>query len=75
MDYAIKFSKVDSKVVKELYQKLNEYGLKPQTIIQIINIMPRTSDELKVILIEEDKFFSEEEVSRIIDLLNNYSIE
>ena len=53
LDYAIKFSKVDSKVVKELYQKLNEYGLKPQTIIQIINIMPRTSDELKVILIED----------------------
>ena len=73
LDYLRKFSKVDYESAKTLIKELIEkFGLSRITAIQVVNIMPESVEELRVILGIEKREFREEELNEILQLLNQY---
>ena len=75
MDYLTKFSKVESKDAKKLHKVLSKkFKLKPKEIIQIINCMPQSIEELRVILSVKGKVILSNELQAILEEINNYKI-
>jgi len=74
IDYLRKFSKIPANKAKELIEKLmRKFGLVRTTAIQIVNIMPDTVEELRVILgLLEKREFGEEELNEMLDLIKSY---
>ncbi len=72
LDYLRKFSKVSPDKAKELMSELmKRFGLARLTAIQIVDIMPQTAEELKVLLGAEKREFSDEDVEEILNLLRS----
>ncbi|MFB6469801.1 MAG: RNA polymerase Rpb4 [Vulcanisaeta sp. AZ3] len=70
LDYLRKFSKVDPDKAKELVLELmKKFGLTRLTAIQIVNIMPQTVDELRMLLSTERREFSDNDIEEMINLL------
>ncbi len=73
MDYLGKFSKVASsdearRLVNEL---VSRFGLVKTTAIQLVNIMPETAEELRVVLeLLERREFSQEELEEMVRLMD-----
>lgn len=74
LDYLRKFSKIDSEKAKKLMEELmKKFGLARLTAIQIVDLMPKTADELKVILGMEKREFKDQDVDAILELLKEVS--
>ncbi len=73
LDYLRKFSKVDPDKARELISELmKRFGLARLTAIQIVDLMPQTADELRVLLGgAEKREFSDKDVEEILNLLKN----
>ncbi|HIC98537.1 MAG TPA: hypothetical protein EYP08_02450 [Pyrodictiaceae archaeon] len=72
MTYLSAFTKCDPNVAKQVYEKLrNDFGLKDITASMIVSLVPRTIDEIRVMLDFEDKLFETEELKKIVELLKN----
>ncbi|MGC8544262.1 MAG: RNA polymerase Rpb4 [Vulcanisaeta sp.] len=70
LDYLRKFSKVDPERAKELISELmKRFGLAKLTAIQIINLMPQTGDELRILLGTEKREFSDQDIEEMLNLL------
>ncbi len=70
LDYLRRFLKVDPERVRDLILELmKRFGLAKLTAIQIINIMPQTVDELRILLGSEKREFSDQDIEGILDLL------
>jgi len=71
LNYLIKFSKckpdIAAKVVSELCEK---FGLKRETSVMIVNILPSTIDELRTIVSIEEKAFTTEELNEILKIIS-----
>ncbi|MEM4816150.1 MAG: DNA-directed RNA polymerase subunit F, partial [Desulfurococcaceae archaeon] len=67
MRYLSKFSKLESETARALKSKLEKYGLKKETITMIINICPKTIEELHSILEIEKKIYEKEVLDEIIE--------
>ncbi len=73
MDYLGKFSKVVSgeearRLVDEL---VSRFGLVRTTAIQLVNIMPETADELRMVLeLLERREFSQDELEEMVRLMD-----
>lgn len=68
--YLQKFSKCRPEKAGEVVEKLVErYGLKREVAIMLVNILPETVDEARTILTVEDKVFTSEEISEILEVL------
>jgi DNA-directed RNA polymerase subunit F len=51
LDYAVKFSKIDSKVGQKLVKRLiDEFELEEEAAVQIVNCMPESIEEIRVFL-------------------------
>lgn len=73
LDYVIKFCKIDPDAARELRKELKDgFNLSQFAIIQIINIMPETIEELRTLLIREEKTLSTEELKEILRILDKY---
>ena len=73
LDYATKFSKIDSKSAKELVKKLvEEHGLEEEEAVQIVNCMPESIEELRTFLASGRKIVETSKLEAIIGLLNEY---
>ncbi len=74
LEYLEKFSKITMEDAEKLYRELEEYGLKEETRINIINICPETSDELRTILVIEgkEKAYDPEVLEKILETINKY---
>ncbi|RLF00771.1 MAG: hypothetical protein DRJ57_00410 [Thermoprotei archaeon] len=72
LEYARKFSKVDSEGAEKLFEELVELGLPGEIAAQIVNVMPRTEDEVRVLLAPLSRGFTGEEVKTILDRVNAY---
>ena len=73
LDYATKFSKIDSKSAKELVKKLvEEHGLEEEEAVQIVNCMPESIEELRTFLAGGRKIVETSKLEAIIGLLNEY---
>lgn len=73
LDFLTRFSKLPASKAEELVNKLCEsYGLARATAIQVVNIMPRSNEELRQILVKEGKTFLPEELSEMRKLIEEY---
>lgn len=67
LKYLNKFSKIDPETAKALKNKLEKYGLMKESIVMIINICPKTIEELLSILEIEKKVYEKEVLDEIIE--------
>jgi len=73
LDYATKFSKVSAEGAEKLIKELTEEeGLPSEIAVQLVNIMPTTLDEIRVILAPVSKTFPTEKVESIKRRLDSY---
>jgi DNA-directed RNA polymerase subunit F len=72
LEYLHKFSKVPVEKAGELRRKLEELGLKEESIIMIMNICPSSIDELIAILQVEERAFEEGFLENIIKTIKEY---
>ncbi|RLE79086.1 MAG: hypothetical protein DRJ51_08445 [Thermoprotei archaeon] len=75
LDYATKFSKLEAEDAKTLLEKLLEFGMKKETAVQIVNILPENEEELRTLLMMEEKFFSGEELKAMIELIGKFRLK
>lgn len=74
LDFLTRFSKLPPDEAEELVDRLcKEFGLSRTVAIQVVNVMPRSSEELRQILIKEGKVFLPGELNEIRKLLDQYS--
>jgi len=70
LDYATKFSQLPVEKTVEAVKKLVEtFGISESTAIQIVNAVPKSVDELRVFLTNEQKIFTEDELSEFLKIL------
>jgi len=70
-DYVSKFSKVDAETAEKLVQKLvAEFGLEGEEAVQVVNCMPESIEELRVILAGGRRIIETSKLEAIVSLLN-----
>ena len=73
LDYAIKFTKVDSDQISTLEKKLiEEYEVDEEEAVQIINAMPKSIQEIRVFLSGGRKIIETSKLEKILVFLNKY---
>lgn len=72
IEYLSRFSKISPDKAFELREKLESKGFKQETIVMIMNICPRTLDELRPLLELEDKVYETAFLEDVLGLLNEY---
>ena len=73
LDYAAKFSKVDSEMAETLVNKLVEqFELEEEEAVQIINCMPESIQELRVFLAGGRRMMETSKLERMLAFLDEY---
>jgi len=74
LEHALKFSKISEKDAKEMAGKLAELGmsLTDERIIKVIELMPKSVDDIRAIFAKERFKYTEEEIKRITDVVDQY---
>lgn len=72
LDYAKKFSKITADDARKAVKELIELGVPEHTAIQIVNIMPRTEGEIRIILAPLMKAFTPATIKKMLDIINRY---
>ena len=73
LDYATKFTKVDPDKVDALVKKLvEEFDVKEEEAVQMINAMPESVHEIRVFLAGGRKIIETSKLEKILVLLNEY---
>jgi DNA-directed RNA polymerase subunit F len=73
LDYAAKFSKIDSDSAEKLLAELKETGMMgEEEAVQIVNCMPKSIDELRVFLAGGRKIVETSKLESILSLLDKY---
>lgn len=71
-DYLNDFSQLEAKEIKELKERLENLGiqrLKDRIIIKIIDIQPRTVDELKILFAGENVTLKTDDLTKILEAI------
>jgi DNA-directed RNA polymerase subunit F len=72
LDYVTKVAKLqDAEKGRELVEKLVGMGLQRSTAIQVVNIMPKNTDELRTCLVGERKTFLKTDLEKILKKLSD----
>jgi len=72
-DYVSKFAKIDNESADKLVEKLiTDFSLEENEVVQIVNCMPKTVDELRVFLAGGRKIIDVTILKKIVDLLNEH---
>ncbi|MFH0752648.1 MAG: hypothetical protein V1914_03565 [archaeon] len=61
----------DAKELKKKIEDLNVLRLKEKQIVKIINVLPKDTDSLKVVL-SSDSVTSKEDLKKILDIVSEY---
>jgi DNA-directed RNA polymerase subunit F len=73
LNYLSKFTeKINPEAASSLRKTLEQYGLKPETIIMIMNICPQTLDELRILLVLEEKVIDTDTANEILGHVKTY---
>jgi len=75
LDYLKKFSKIDPDKAEEIRNILENYGLREESIVMLMNICPRNVDEARILLEYEERFIETKVVEEIVDKLKQYCRE
>ena len=69
-----KFAKLDAENAKKMVAELKNIGkLRDKPIIEIVNTLPQDKDDLKTILQKEYSLFSQEELDKILEVVEKNS--
>jgi len=72
LDYLRKFSKVNPDKARELVSELmKRFGLARLTAIQVVNVLPQTTEELRILLGSEKREFTDKDIEDMLNLLRN----
>ncbi|MGQ9759372.1 MAG: RNA polymerase Rpb4 family protein [Candidatus Methanomethylicaceae archaeon] len=71
-DYTVKLSKISPEKAEELLNRLKADGISPAIAAQIVNIMPKTVDELRTIFASETRPYLPSELEKILTVLNSF---
>jgi DNA-directed RNA polymerase subunit F len=74
LEHAGKFAKVSIKDAKDISKKLAEVGLdlNSERIVKIVDEMPSSVDDIRAIFAKERFKYGEEELKKIIDIIDEY---
>jgi DNA-directed RNA polymerase subunit F len=73
LDYASKFSRIDSEKAEKLVKELTEkFELEKEEAVQLVNCMPESVEEIRVFLAGGRKIVETSRLQGILSLLNNY---
>ncbi len=74
LDHLKKFNKVKYDDAKKLWEELNKIlRMSPETTAQIINILPKNPDELRMLFAREKFSLKEDEVTKILEAIKKYA--
>ena len=68
LEYAQEFGKIGPRKLKEALEKLKDLGLDDKIAVKIIDIKPKTKEELKLIFEKTRLGLKEEQVKKILDI-------
>ncbi len=72
-EYLKKMSKLSDKKVEELRNALQEIEiLKPRHIVKIIDILPDTEEEVKLIFEKETTNLKKDEIAKIVEIVKKF---
>jgi DNA-directed RNA polymerase subunit F len=74
LEHAQKFSKISVKDAQDMAGKLAvlELQLNAERIVKIIDLMPKTIDDIRAIFAKERFKYTEEELKKITDIVDQY---
>ncbi len=76
LDYATKMSYLDSESARKLLEELKADGtLEEEEAVQIVNVMPKSIEELRIFLSGGHKIVETSKLEKILNLLNKYRNE
>jgi|SRR3989344_5790151 len=69
-----KFTKLKAGEAKKFIEDISSVlRMGPETLVQIVNLMPQNADELRLIFAREKFSLKEEEVQKILEVVKKYS--
>lgn len=71
-DHIKKYVAISIGDAKKMVKELMEYGVSEQTAIKIADVMPLDVTQLKHILAKEKKTFEEDEISKMMDIVQSH---
>lgn len=74
-EYVKKFTKCDEEKIEELRDFLEEKGFNEKTTAMILSICPTTIEELRSLLVFEDKTYDTNVLNEIIETIKKYIID
>lgn len=75
LEYLYKFNKVQVEKAEEFAEKLVAIGLREESIVMIMNMCPRSVDELLTLLVYEERVPEKEQLERILGIVSEYCVE
>ncbi|MCC6054071.1 MAG: RNA polymerase Rpb4 [Thermosphaera sp.] len=75
LEYLYKFNKVQVEKAEEFAEKLVAIGLREESIVMIMNMCPRSIDELLTLLVYEERVPEKEQLERILGIMSEYCVE
>ena len=73
LDYAAKMSYLDPENARNLFEDLRAEGvLEEEEIVQVVNVMPKSIEELRAILAGGRKIIETQVLEKILSILDKY---
>jgi len=72
LEYARKFAKIDHEAAAKLVSELVGCGISEEAAIQVANIMPESTEELRTILMREEVELTPEFLTRVLEIVDKY---
>ena len=73
-EHLSKFTKLKTEDAKKLSEELsNVLRMSPETLVQILNFLPKNADELRMIFSREKFSLKEDEINKILEIVKKFS--
>lgn len=72
-DYTQKFAKLNPKQAEELRSELLKFEkIREHQAVALVDLMPKTKEDVELIFSKERTRLEEDEIKKILELINNY---
>jgi DNA-directed RNA polymerase subunit F len=73
LEHLSKFTVLDASEAKKLLEEISDVlRMSEETKIQILNLLPKTPDELRMIFTRENFSLKENEIKKILEIIKKY---
>jgi DNA-directed RNA polymerase subunit F len=74
LEHLNKFTKLKQEDAKKLLEELSSVlRMSQETVVQILNFLPKNADELRMIFSREKFSLKEDEINKILEIIKRYS--